>query len=78
MFRDTTGLTPHAYLTQFRIEMATLLLRSGGSFADIANAMGFTDQSHFTKTLKRILGVTPGQYVSRSELTLRRAILKRY
>jgi AraC-like DNA-binding protein len=66
MFRDTTGLTPHAYLIQFRIEMATSLLSRGASFADVANATGFTDQSHFTRQLKRILGVTPGQYVAHS------------
>lgn len=77
MFRNTTGLTPHAYLTQFRIEMATSLLRSGAPFADIANATGFTDQSHFTRTLKRIRGVTPGQYRPGSRSTLRQSILKR-
>jgi len=78
MFRDTTGLTPHAYLTQFRIEVATSLLSSGASFADVASATGFTDQSHFTKQLKRILGVTPGQYVPHSKLVSRRPILKRF
>ncbi len=76
MFRDTTGLTPHAYLTQFRVEVATALLSSGASFADVAGATGFTDQSHFTKQLKRILGVTPGQYVPHLGATLRRPVLR--
>ncbi|CAN5697958.1 AraC family transcriptional regulator [soil metagenome] len=62
MFRDTVGLTPHAYLTQVRIEFATSLLRAGTPLVDVANQVGFTDQSHFTKRFKGILGVTPGQY----------------
>ncbi|QHS53184.1 AraC family transcriptional regulator [Edaphobacter sp. 12200R-103] len=62
MFRDVVGLTPHAYLTQFRIELAITLLRSGTPLIDIAGLVGFTDQSHFTRKFKRILGVTPGQY----------------
>lgn len=78
MFRDTTGLTPHAYLTQVRIEAATSLLRSGASFADVAHATGFADQSHFTKNLKRILGVTPSQYVVHSGVTSRKLVLKCY
>lgn len=78
MFRATTGLTPHAYLTQFRIEMAISFLRSGSSLADVASATGFTDQSHFTRTLKRIMGVTPGQYRPPSRAGLRQSVLKRY
>ncbi|HEU4636748.1 MAG TPA: AraC family transcriptional regulator, partial [Edaphobacter sp.] len=73
MFRDLMGLTPHAYLTQLRIELATDLLRSGTPLVDIAGLAGFTDQSHFTRKFKRILGVTPGQYALGSQTTVRRA-----
>jgi AraC-like DNA-binding protein len=72
MFRDVVGLTPHAYLTQFRIELATTLLRSGTPLIDIASLVGFTDQSHFTRKFKRILGVTPGQYAISSRNAVRR------
>jgi AraC-like DNA-binding protein len=71
MFRDVVGLTPHAYLTQFRIELATDLLRAGTPLVDIANLVGFTDQSHFTRKFKRVLGVTPGQYALSSQVTVR-------
>lgn len=64
MFRDAIGLTPHAYLTQFRVERAISLLKAGMPIVDIAHSLGFTDQSHFTKKFKRILGVTPGQYTA--------------
>lgn len=72
MFRDVVGLTPHAYLTQFRIELATELLRSGTPLIDIAHLVGFTDQSHFTRKFKRMLGVTPGQYAISSRKAVRR------
>ncbi len=74
IFRDTVGLTPHAYLTQFRIEIATSLLRVGTPLVDVANLVGFTDQSHFTKKFKRVLGVTPGQYAPSSQLPPRRTV----
>jgi AraC-like DNA-binding protein len=76
IFRDTVGLTPHAYLTQRRIEIATTLLRYGTPLVEIANLVGFTDQSHFTKKFKRMLGVTPGQYTLTSSSPHWRATLK--
>lgn len=74
-FKDAVGLTPHAYLTQLRIEFATCLLRAGTPLAEVACLAGFTDQSHFTKKFKRILGVTPGQYSSGSKVLRRKALL---
>lgn len=61
VFRQETGLSPHQYLIQTRIERAKHLLRSGGeiSISSIAHQVGFADQSHFTRHFKRIVGVTP-------------------
>ncbi len=61
VFRQETGLSPHQYLIQARIERAKHLLRSDGelSIGDIAHQVGFADQSHFTRHFKRIVGVTP-------------------
>jgi AraC-like DNA-binding protein len=61
-FRTHIGLTPHAYLTQLRVDRARALLASGMSIADTALQSGFADQSHFTKQFKRFTGVTPGKY----------------
>ncbi len=63
-FRRDVGLSPHAYLTQIRVEAAKKLLSEGASIVDVASDIGFTDQSHFTRHFKRITGVTPGQYLS--------------
>jgi AraC-like DNA-binding protein len=62
-FRSSVGLTPHAYLIQIRIEEGKRLLRIGNSISDVSASTGFTDQSHFTRHFKRIMGVTPGQYL---------------
>jgi AraC-like DNA-binding protein len=38
------------------------LLRQGMSVAEAAVAIGFTDQSHFTKHFKRAYGAPPGRW----------------
>ena len=62
VFRDTVGLPPHAYLTNFRIQQAQALLAAGHSIVDVTYATGFSNQSHLTRVFKKIIGVTPGQY----------------
>jgi AraC-like DNA-binding protein len=62
VFREETGLPPHAYLEQVRIHRARHLLRAGTSIAEVALQTGFSDQSHFTRHFKKMTGVTPGQY----------------
>ena len=62
VFRQTVGLTPHAYLVQLRVETAKRLLGRGQSVVAAALAAGFADQSHLTRHFRRLLGITPGQY----------------
>jgi AraC-like DNA-binding protein len=61
-FTRHTGLPPHAYQMQRRIEVACTLLQSGISAAQVATRVGFADQSHFTRHFKRICHITPGRY----------------
>jgi AraC-like DNA-binding protein len=62
LFRRAYGLPPHLYLTHVRVLRAKALLAGGQPIAEVAAAVGFTDQSHLTRRFKRIVGVTPGQY----------------
>lgn len=62
IFSSTVGIPPHAYLNQLRIVHAKRLLAENWKIAEVAQETGFTDQSHFTKTFKTLVGVTPGQY----------------
>lgn len=60
VFRKTTGLSPHQYIVQRRLEHAQRLLRSTRlSIGNIATAVGFYDQSHLVRHMRRVMGVTP-------------------
>lgn len=65
LFHQTVGVSFREYLSQVRVEESKrLLLYTEFSLADIAAAMGFPDQSNFTKVFKRITGISPGKYRS--------------
>ncbi|WP_321963357.1 AraC family transcriptional regulator [Paraburkholderia sp. J7] len=62
-FRKHFGCTVGEYVRQLRIDFACdQLTRRHDSLAAIAQAAGFTDQSHFTRVFRRRMGLTPGAY----------------
>jgi AraC-like DNA-binding protein len=61
-FEKEVGVPPHAYLEGVRIRKARQFLEGGSDLASTALAVGYSDQSHFTRRFKRFLGITPGQY----------------
>jgi AraC-like DNA-binding protein len=63
-FVRATGFTPHAYLTQRRIDLARRLIAKRMPLAEAAAASGFADQSHMTRTFTRKYGVSPGAYAA--------------
>lgn len=63
-FRKIAGLTPNRFRIQNRIRKAQQMLRSGSNITDAALDAGFYDQSHFNKYFKRIVGVSPKEYIS--------------
>jgi len=63
-FVRATGLTPHAYLVQRRVELARRMIAGGRPLAEVAAACGFADQSHMTRTFVRRFGVSPGAYAA--------------
>lgn len=63
-FRDQTGLTPHAFQVNLRVAGARAMLSAGEPIAQVAAACGFADQPHLTRTFRRAVGVTPGQFVA--------------
>jgi AraC-like DNA-binding protein/transposase-like protein len=63
IFRNSTGLSPHQYLIRRRIEHAKLMLRSKNlDLAEMALALGFDSQSHFTAAFRMMTGLTPMRY----------------
>jgi len=63
-FKQTYGLSPHAFQLDERIKSAKTLLKSGHSIIDTSTALGFADQSHLQRNFKKRLAVTPKQYQS--------------
>lgn len=62
-FKRSTGLPPHQYLIHRRVERAKELLSGGGlSVAQVAQLVGFFDQSHLDRHFKYWVGVTPKDY----------------
>jgi AraC-like DNA-binding protein len=61
-FVRATGLTPHAYLVQRRINLARRLIAHGTPLAETAVASGFADQSHMTRIFVRKYGISPRAY----------------
>jgi AraC-like DNA-binding protein len=63
-FKTTTGVTPHRWLTERRVDRAKglLLRRSIVPLAHIAVECGFADQSHFTHVFTAVVGAAPGEW----------------
>lgn len=68
LFKQSTGLTPHQYVLQRRIEEAKRLLRDTRlDLAEIAQRLGFRDQSHFTERFRKITGATPKRWRDKAQ-----------
>lgn len=62
-FKRTFGQTPHAYVTDCRLQRAKhLMLESVEPLSVIALLCGFTDQAHLSKLFRQHTGETPGAW----------------
>jgi AraC family transcriptional regulator len=65
-FKATTGHAPYAYVVEERVRQAeTLLGETDMAIGAIAARVGFSSQSHFTTTFRRLRGMTPRTYRTR-------------
>lgn len=79
-FRAATGYRPREYLLNHRIEHAkTLLTTTARPLAEIALAVGFSTQAHFSTVFKRISGESPARWrlASKGERNVVEAPLRR-
>jgi len=62
-FKETFGATPRTYITWLRLELAQkMMLRTEEPLTLIALACGFADQSHLSKTFRRMMAETPSAW----------------
>lgn len=66
VFKKVSGMTFVAYVTHVRLASAVPLLKSSpASVAEIANSVGFSDQSYFDRRFKQAFGCSPREFRSR-------------
>lgn len=61
-FKVITGITPHAYRMNCRVEQARKYLQQGMDITETALECGFFDQSHLHRHFKAMTTVTPQEY----------------
>lgn len=66
-FKESTGLSPHAWLRQHRLEQAMQMLReTDASVVTVAAALGYASQTAFAAAFKRLTGETPTDWRRRA------------
>ncbi len=72
-FRDLCGKSPNQYRTHWRLEAAkSLLLESKINCREIAAAVGYASEYHFSRKFRALTGTSPRQYRRASQERLRR------
>lgn len=70
-FKKQMGISPIAYLNNYRLSLAAdLLSETDEHINNISYAVGINDPLYFSKTFKRIYGMTPREYRSRTKQTI--------
>jgi AraC-like DNA-binding protein len=68
-FKALFGTTVFRYLFDFRMKLACqYMLDTGLSIQDIALAVGYEHQSHFSTAFKRMYGISPQEYRNRIKM----------
>jgi AraC-like DNA-binding protein len=62
-FQHAAGVPPMTYVTRYRVQRAKQLLESDTlNIADVATAVGFTNEFYFSRVFRRETGLTPSRY----------------
>lgn len=63
VFNKTEGITPSVYIRDYRMNLAKQLLSEPNSSVNaVAEAVGYADPFHFSKTFKSAFGCSPSDY----------------
>ena len=65
-FTDMVGHPPMNYLTLWRMQLASRMLRDGQQVIDVAGAVGYESEAAFSRAFKKLMGTPPVQWRRRS------------
>ncbi len=69
LFKKETGISPHRYVTQYRVNLAMQDLRnSNASITNIASRYQFNSLHDFSKVFRKYTGVAPTEYRKKNQL----------
>jgi AraC-like DNA-binding protein len=66
-FTESTGVPLRPYLLWLKLERAGAAIAGGASLSEAAQAAGFADAAHMSRTFRRMFGVTPRDLQRRSQ-----------
>ena len=61
-FKETCGVTPQAFITRRRLDLAQRLIREDEPLTQVAVMCGFSSQAHLSRVFKSGVGLTPSAY----------------
>ncbi|MEM8894883.1 MAG: AraC family transcriptional regulator [Bacteroidota bacterium] len=67
LFKAEMGLPIRSYILWYRLKVAMEKVIGGANLTEAAHAAGFSDQAHFTRTCRKMLGVPPSVLTSNSK-----------
>jgi AraC-like DNA-binding protein len=73
LFQRFGHLTPYRFITKLKMNFAaTLLLDERMLVKEVAEKLGFADAFHFSRTFKRVYGISPERFVRQSRAVVSR------
>lgn len=71
IFKETLGKSPQEFLMNYRmVKAAELLKLTRLSIGDIANAVGYPNQLHFSRAFKNVYGISPREWRNKNRITV--------
>lgn len=67
IFKQATGCSVNEYIINKRILNSKKLLKDNMPISQVAELIGFNSDSHFIRTFKKLVGITPKQYAKSIE-----------
>ncbi|MFY0479335.1 AraC family transcriptional regulator [Achromobacter marplatensis] len=62
-FKDATGTSPAAYLTDWRLSLAASMMRAGRPVKWVADELGFASASSLSKAFRQRMGASPREWL---------------